>query len=163
MGNLPSCWSKQTIIVFIPFCYPEPKFISDEMLGLVIAGVVVGILVLGAGACMMGLWSRSRPCRRLSTKPAPVQSGPKSAGHKDLKPSPEPRSPDHTSGLQGSSSQRSFQVLSSIVTVVYRLAHSTMSRQRACVKTDCALKRTFHIVKIDLFIASQCAVIRTVR
>ena len=51
----------------------------------------------------------------------------------------------------------------SYYTVVSALAHAPREPRKACAIAKRALKRTFYIVKIDLVIASQRAVMRTVR
>ena len=48
-------------------------------------------------------------------------------------------------------------------TVVSALAHTPLEPRKACAIAKRALKRTFYTVKIDLVIASQRAVLRTVR
>ena len=48
-------------------------------------------------------------------------------------------------------------------TVVSALAHAPWEARKACAIANRALLRTFYIVKIDLVIASQRAVRRTVR
>ena len=48
-------------------------------------------------------------------------------------------------------------------TVVSALAHAPWEARKACAIANRALKCTFYIVKNDLVIASQRAVMRTVR
>ena len=48
-------------------------------------------------------------------------------------------------------------------TVVSALAHAPREPRKTCAIAKRALKRTFYIVKIEFVIASQRAVMRTVR
>ena len=68
--------------------------------------------------------------------------------------------------LQGKGQEKQFTFLTFSLndsTVVSALAHAPRELRKPCAIAKRALKPTFFIVKIDLVIASQRAVMRTVR